>query len=244
MVIAAKIRSLAPEVDISEVMEAVEDLLDSSISVAEYEIVDPAESGKAPLVDLSKVDFEALKARFDQGRKRMEVEKLKNSIQRKLRELLLLNRSRMDYLEKFQEMIEEYNSGTSSMEAIFTQLLAFAQELNDEEKRHIAEQLTEEELAVFDLLTKPEIALSSREVRQVKKIARELLDTLKGEKLVLDWRKKLQARADVRVSIAMILEWLPKAYAPDLYQQKCDAAYQHIFDSYFGPGQSIYGRAA
>ena len=108
----------------------------------------------------------------------------------------------------------------------------------------MAEQLTEEELAVFDLLTKPEILLSKREVRQVKKIARELLDTLKREKLVLDWRKKLQARADVRVSIAKILEGLPKAYAPDLYQQKCDAVYQHIFDSYLGPGQSIYGRAA
>ena len=244
MVIAAKIRSLAPEVDISEVMEAVGDLLDRSISVEEYEIVDPAESGKDPLIDLSKVDFEALKARFDQGRKRTEVEKLKNSIQRKLRDLLLLNRSRMDYLEKFQEMIEEYNSGTSSMEAIFTQLLAFAQELNDEEKRHIAEQLTEEELAVFDLLTKPEIALTKREVRRVKKIARELLDTLKREKLVLDWRKRQQSRADVRLSIEKILDGLPEAYTRALYQQKCEVVYGHIFDSYYGAGQSIYATAA
>jgi type I restriction enzyme R subunit len=81
-------------------------------------------------------------------------------------------------------------------------------------------------------------------VQQAESIARESLDTLKRQKLVLDWRKKLQARADVRLSIEKILEGLPKAYAPDLYQQKCDAVYQHIFDSYFGPGQSIYGQAA
>ena len=42
----------------------------------------------------------------------------------------------------------------------------------------IAEKLSEEELAVFDLLTKPEISLTKKEQNQVKKVARELLETL------------------------------------------------------------------
>ena len=64
--------------------------------------------------------------------------------------------------------------------------MEFAKSLNEEERRTIAEELSEEELAVFDLLTKPEIDLTKSERKQVKKVARELLAVLKREKLVLD----------------------------------------------------------
>jgi type I restriction enzyme, R subunit len=66
--------------------------------------------------------------------------------------------------------------------------------------------LTEEELAVFDLLTKPEIAMTQKDRNQVKKVARELLQTLKHEKLVLDWRAKQQSRAAVRLAIEETLD--------------------------------------
>ncbi len=124
------------------------------------------------------------------------------------------------YLEKFQTMIDEYNFGSYNVETFFTKLVAFAQELNAEDKRGIAEKLTEEELAIFDLLIKPGMALSKKEKREVKKVAKELLETLKKEKLVLDWRKRQQSRAAVRVSIEDILERLPLTYTPELYHQK------------------------
>ncbi|HAG80098.1 MAG TPA: hypothetical protein DCL61_02780, partial [Cyanobacteria bacterium UBA12227] len=66
----------------------------------------------------------------------------------------------------------------------------FAQELKVEEKRAISENLDEEELAIFDLLTKPDITLTEKEKLDVKKVAKELLETLKQEKLVLDWRRR------------------------------------------------------
>jgi type I restriction enzyme, R subunit len=156
--------------------------------------------------------------------------------------MVRLNHTRMDFLQEFQKMVDEYNSGALNMETFFTKLTAFAQRLTEEEKRGIAEQLTEEELAIFDLLTKPEIKLTKAEDIEVKKVAKQLLATLKREKLVLDWKKRQSTRAAVRYTIETVLDELPRAYTPDLYQQKCDVVYQHIFDSYSGQGQSLYAQ--
>jgi len=71
--------------------------------------------------------------------------------------------------------------------------------------------------------------------------AKELLTKLKKEKLVLEWRKKQQARASVLVTIEEILDRnLPESYSKDIFQAKCQQVYQHIYDSYFGSGKSIY----
>jgi len=241
-VIARKIRSLTPPPDISEVMREVDKLLDESIASQGYVIrTDPY--GTEHLVDLSKIDFEALKAKFERGRKHIEAEKLKGSIMRKLRRMVRLNHTRMDYLERFQHMIDEYNAGSMNVEEFFKQLVAFAQSLNEEEQRSIAEQLSEEELAIFDLLTKPHMQLSEQDRQQVKKVARELLETLEREKLVLDWRKRQQSRAGVRLAIEEMLDKLPQCFTQKLYQLKCDLVYQHIYDSYYGQGQSVYSLA-
>lgn len=238
VVLAGKVRSESPEVDISDVMQSVENLLDRSVASEGYVI----EAEKQ--VDLSKIDFEALKRRFAKSRKHIEAERLKSAISRKLATMVRLNRSRVDFLKKFQQMIEEYNAGSSNIEEFFARLTAFAKGLNEEDKRAIAEQLSEEELALFDLLTKPDMRLSKKEELQVKKAARDLLRTLKTEKLVLDWRKRQQSRAAVRLAIEKVLEnELPATYTAAIYQTKCDAVYQHIYESYFGEGRSIYAIA-
>lgn len=240
-VIAEKIRSLAPPADISEVMGQVEKLLDESIATEGYRIPAVSEPS-AHLVDLSKIDFEKLRLKFAKAHKHTEIEKLKAQISRKLSIMVRYNQGRADYLAKFQKMIEEYNSGSVNLEEFFAQLLAFAQSLNEEEKRGISENLSEEELAIFDLLTKPEPKLKKSEEVKVKKIAKDLLETLKREKLVLDWRKRQQTRQAVRVCIEEILDHLPLLYTPPLYQVKCDLTYQHVYDSYFGEGKSIYAQ--
>ncbi|MBU1902678.1 MAG: type I restriction endonuclease subunit R, partial [Proteobacteria bacterium] len=240
--LAGKIRSLVPPVDITGVMNSVEDLLDRSISTEGYVIEDPpGPYGADHLVDLSRIDFEALRQRFEQGRKRTEAEKIKGAVARKLRHMVRMNRSRMNYLERFQQMIDAYNAGSVNIEEFFRRLMDFAQDLNDEEKRTISEQLSEEELALFDLLTKPEPELAPKERGQVKKTARELLNKLKGEKLVLDWRKRQQSRADVRVTIERMLDrGLPEVYTQKLFEQKTEAIFQHIYESYYGAGKGIY----
>jgi type I restriction enzyme R subunit len=86
--------------------------------------------------------------------------------------------------------------------------------------------------------------LSEDEKSQVKRVAEELLTILKREKIVLDWRKEQSTRAAVRVAVEETLDRLPEKFTRQLYAQKCDAVYQHVFDSYWDDGQSVYGRAA
>jgi len=41
----------------------------------------------------------------------------------------------MNFLEEFEKMIDEYNSGASNLETLFDWLIAFTKRLSDEEKR-------------------------------------------------------------------------------------------------------------
>jgi type I restriction enzyme R subunit len=231
-----KILAEIPEVDVSEVMEQVEELLDLSITAGEFAIA----QSHSQLIDLSQIDFEALKNKFaTTDYQRTETEKLKTTINQKLQQMVTLNKTRIDYLEKFQQMIAEYNADSRNVQMFFQDLINFAQELGVEDKRAIAKNLTEEELAIFDLLTKPQIQLSKQEEQEVKQVAKELLKTLKQEKLVLDWKKRQQTRASVEVAIKDNLDRLPQSYSAELYEQKCQEVYQHVYENYSGRG-SIY----
>ncbi len=219
-------------------MYDVEKLLDDSIAAEGYVIRQPVDD---QLIDLSRIDFDALKKKFDSGHKNIEVEKIKGKIAAKLKKMVRLNRMRMDYLEKFRKMIEEYNAGSMNVDEFFNRLVDFAWSLNEEEKRNMRENLSEEELAIFDLLTKPGIKLSKKEEQQVKKAAKDLLENLKKEKLVLDWRKRQQSRTQVRLTIEDVLDkGLPQIYIIELYQKKCDVVYQHVYESYYGARKSVY----
>jgi len=111
---------------------------------------------------------------------------------------------------QFQTMIAEYNAGSASVEQLFEQLLDFIRRMSDEEQRAVREGLDEEELAIFDLLTRPEPKLTNAQEVEVKAIARRLLAKLKREKLILDWRLKENAKADVRQTIREEFDELPE----------------------------------
>jgi len=241
-VIAEKIRSGIEPADISRVMAKVEQLLDSSVAADGY-VIHAAQQEKPKYLDLSRIDFEALRKHFAKSRKRTEIMKLRAMIEETLAHLIELNPTRVDYLEKFQKLIDEYNAGSANTEAIYEQLLEFAKKLSEEEKRHIREQLTEEELAIFDLLMKPRIDVMAKEEAEIKAVARSMLQTLKNEKLVLDWRNRQQTQAAVRLCIEEKLDQLPRAFSREVYQAKCDVVYRHVYDCYFGAGQSVYAAA-
>jgi len=153
--------------------------------------------------------------------------------------MVQLNKSRTNYYERFQRLIDAYNADSENVELYLHELMAFTRNLNQEDQRHISEQLSEEELAMFDLLTQPNKALSEQEKDEVKKVARSLLETLKRGKLVLDWRKKQQAKADVQVTIDQMLDSLPPSYTQEVYLQLCTDVFQHVYESYFGQGKSV-----
>ena len=80
--------------------------------------------------------------------------------------------------------------------------------------------------------------------RTVVESTQTLLETLKREKLVLDWHKKQQAKANVQVTIGEILDRLPASYTKEVYAQLCIDVFQHVYESYFGQGKSVYAMAS
>jgi type I restriction enzyme, R subunit len=82
--------------------------------------------------------------------------------------------------------------------------------------------------------------LTKAEQAEVKKVCRELLATLKREKLVLDWREKQQAKAAVMQTLKTEMRRLPARYNKDIRVEKVARAYAHVYDHYFGSGRSAY----
>jgi type I restriction enzyme R subunit len=229
--------------DISGILADVNHLLDESIAADGFTIRESKEG--YGVIDLTKIDFEALAKRFGKSKtKNIELEQLKAAIRAQLDKLIRLNKTRTDYLAKFEELIESYNAGSRNIEDLFNELVTLSRALSDEQQRHAREHLTEEELTVFDILTRPGPDLSAEEREEVKKVARQLLERLKAA-LVLNWRQKSQARAQVRLAIEDALDdGLPRAYSPELYQHKVTAVFEHVFESYQGEGGSVYSSVA
>jgi type I restriction enzyme R subunit len=241
--IAERIRTTVEPPDISEVMRGINELLDQSIAPVPFRIGEPS-SGYGRF-DLSKIDFEALKKKFDKKRPaNTDLERLKAAVKVQLERMVQLNRTRADYLEKFQELIDAYNAGSRNIEEIFRELIALSNILTEEQKRHVREHLSEEQLTIFDILTRPGPDLTTEEREEVKKVARGLLERL-NELLVIGWRQRVGARARVQLAIEDALdEGLPRAYSKELYQAKCTAVFDHIYESYQGEGRSVYSMTA
>ncbi|HNP81786.1 MAG TPA: type I restriction endonuclease subunit R [Nitrospira sp.] len=225
--------------DISAVMADLNKILDASVAADGFHI--PQGKSGHGVIDLTKIDFEALAKRFGKSKTRnIDLEQLKAAIRSQLNTLVRLNRTRADYLTKFEELIESYNAGSRNIEELFKELLALSRSLNDEQERHVRERLSEEELVVFDILTRPAPQLSVEERAEVKKVARDMLQKLK-QLLVLNWRQKASARSQIKLTIEDLLDQgLPRAYTPDLYQQKCSAVFEHVYETYGDRGASIY----
>lgn len=145
--------------------------------------------------------------------------------------LIAVNPTRVDYRERFESLIEEYNAGAMQIDVLFQQLLELTRSLGEEEQRHVREQLTEAELVVFDLLTRPGPDLSPTERDEVKKVVRKLLGRLQAI-LTVDWQRTIQERARVRDAIAEELDQgLPRAYSPEVFQAKAGAVFQHVYET-------------
>lgn len=242
-VLADYIRNLTDPPDISHVMKGIQELLDQSIGAEPFKIGDKSSGYQG--IDLSKINFEALAKKFEKKNPtNSDLERLKAAVKAQLERMMRLNRTRADYLAKFEALIEAYNSGSRNIEEIFKDLIALAGVLTEEQERHVREHLSEEELTIFDILTRPGPKLSTEEREEVKKVARQLLERLNAL-LVLGWRQKIQSRARVRLAIEDTLdEGLPRAYTKELYAKKSEVLFEHVYEAYRGEGGSVYSDAA
>lgn len=234
--IAAKIESQMELPDISGVMDSVAELLDKSVAAKEY-IISSARVGQP--IDLGQIDFDQLISHFD-GRKHTAAKAVKEDIEKRIAEAVRKNPTRQELAERFRRLIDEYNAGTHNFEEFFRRLKAIQEQLTDEEGRAVREGLSEEELAIFDLIAKPERELTIAQSVQVKAAAKELIDRI-ADKFVLDWKRKEQARAKVRIVVQDVLGSISEEIIQlKLFDFKVNAIFDHIYTSYNDHGESIY----
>lgn len=241
-VIYTAIENNIESADVSEIMKKIQFVVDESISTI---ISEPTnDSGK--IIDLSGLNFEILEQYFLKTKnKNAVVQSLKNKIERQLKQMVDRNPLRVDFYQRYQEIIDDYNRGKDAVtiEETFKKLIEFVNSLTEEEIDTKREGLTEEQKAIFDILRKP--SLSDVEKKKIKVIAIELLDELKKEKLKVEqWAdKSVTAAAVFNVVSKTLFESLPyPTYQTDDIDLKTNLIYEHLRHQYYGGGMSIYGR--
>ncbi len=184
-------------------------------------------------IDLSKIDIDILKDKIKRSNhKNLEIANLRQYIDKKLAQMIKKNVSRISFAERFRNIIDEYNAGGAYNDEFYKKLLEFMSELREEESRHVKEELSEEELELFDLLQKEK--LTKEELKRVKLAARQLYQTLKAKKdelFVVGWEKDEQPKEKVRKEIKTILnKYLPDSYNREIFVSKSDTIFYHIVD--------------
>lgn len=212
--------------DNSALMSQISDIVSNHVSVTR--VIHSADSKK---FDISKIDFDRLRKEFEKApRKNLLMMDLQQLIEQRLAQMLKENPLRIDYYERYQEIVNEYNQDNKkdTIAVTFENLMKLVSELDDEQKRYIAEGFdSDEELTIFDLLSR-DSELSKEEIKQVKKLAQTMLMKIKARIHELDhWRDKEETQSIISVLIRDLL-W---ADLPDSYDDKAVANYrQRIFE--------------
>lgn len=225
--------------DISDVMRRLQDEVSMSVRTRADGVAEN------DYVDLGTLDFDKLRAAFARSKSQNAfVFDLQEAIEQKLERMCRENPVRLQFYERYKDIIREYNEGKDSqaVQKTFDEFSDFLENyLTPELDRAFREDLSNEELAIYDVLKKP--TLSRKETADIKQLARKLLVDLKAEKLRIErWRESPQVCAGIKTAIINDLQWLPQpAYPDDELADKSLLVYQHVYTSYPGGGRSVYG---
>ena len=234
------------QADITDVIRQLHQVVDQAIETTDSRIAEE----RRPY-DLSKINFERLKLEFERSAsKNTTVQNLKQAIEQRLMRLVQQNPLRTDFQRHYEKIVAQYNSEKDevTIEKTFEALLKLVQELDDEGSRAVREGLDEESLAIFDLLKKPD--LTTADIKRIKGVAVDLLETLKAEKLRVDqWRDKEASRDAVKVTIRDFL-WsdgtgLPVTlYSEDDVNLRAEGVFRHVLSVYPTGPSPHYERTA
>ncbi len=211
---------------IKKARQQLSKVLDSSVTASESEEckTDIIINGEK-VIDLSNINFEELKQEFRQAKyKAIQIEDLKKYIEVLLEQMLNRNRTRRKFSERYQIIIDRYNSGTNEAEYYFEELEKLLEELKEEQNRYIVEGLTEDELEIYDLLLDENRKLNKDETQKVKLAAKNLYKKLVENRdtlLVVDWYKDDNTTLNLKRVVSDSLDAdLPNCYDKELFQLK------------------------
>lgn len=230
-------RNVDQDEAIERAKKKIDALLDSSVlskgdltndNKVEYSISNSRQ------IDLSKLDFAVLRAQFPEKKhKNIQFADLRELMEIKLGQMLAQNKTRGHFLVNFQKVIDDYNSGSLSIDEAYEQLLKEAELLSEEQQRAAKNEMTEAELVLFDLLSKEK--LTKAEEKAVRLAAKTLLAKLfdaKNKILIQEWHKEKSTQEKVRREIQKVLgDYLPEeSYDRMLFAEKVEVAFRHFFD--------------
>lgn len=223
------------EADITHIVKQVQDVVNKSIETLDLEL--EKIEGYGQKIDISSLDFKKIEDEFLKVKENQNVaiQSLKDKVAKKLNKLLDQNPLRIDFYERYQEIIEDYNQGKEyrSIKEIFDELVVLLGDLSEESKRAERENLEEEELTVFDMLIKGK-KISDKEKAQVKEAAKELLQRLKKKEFKVQyWTEKIQTASAVKKVIENYLfEKLPSPSYDEDIQIKSEILFNDFKERY------------
>ena len=186
--------------------------------------------------DISAIDFDLLRREFAGIKKKNLVMKdLEEVIQQKLDKMLFTNPERINYYERYQQIINDYNSeqDRTTIEKTFMDLLDLANQMNQEEQRYVREGFTsDEELFFYDMLFRDD--LSKNDIKKLKNVAAMLLQRIKQKISEFDhWTDKQETRAAIDNLIRDTLwEELPECYDEVSISACRQRIYEYVYTRY------------
>lgn len=189
-----------------------------------------------PRFDISAIDFDLLRREFAKTRrKNLLMRDLDEAIRRQLDKMVFANPKRIDYYERYREIIQNYNGeqDRATIEKTFLDLMDLADRMSREEQRYAREGFaSDEELSLYDMLFRDD--LSKNDIKKLKTAASDLLRRIKTKISELDhWTDKQETRAVVDTLIRDILwETLPECYNNDDITEYREKVYEYVFTRY------------
>ena len=216
--------------DVSELLKILHRIVNQAIATQ----APGGDQASGLTVDLSQINMEKLRDEFARKvqRKATVIEDIRKIVEDKLAQMLAQNPLRMDFEKKYQEIIASYNQDKdcATVEETFARLMNLANSLDAEQRRAVEEGLSEEQLALFDLLLRDDLSKPDRE--RIKQASCELLAGVLAAIAPLDrWTEKEQTRAEVETFILdQVFQTLPEPpYTTDDKQEAAAAVYRHIW---------------
>lgn len=189
-----------------------------------------------PRFDISAIDFDLLRREFAKTRrKNLLMRDLDEAIRRQLDKMVFANPKRIDYYERYREIIQSYNGeqDRATIEKTFLDLMDLADHMSREEQRYAREGFaSDEELSLYDMLFRDD--LSKNDIKKLKTAASDLLRKIKTKISELDhWTDKQETRAVVDTLIRDVLwETLPECYNNDDITEYREKVYEYVFTRY------------
>ncbi len=219
--------------DITDLSVAINEIIDEHLEIDSLVV---AESGRR--FDISRIDFDLLQREFAKAKqKNLLLKDIQELLQERLAEMLALNPSRINFYERYQEIIESYNQeqDRASIEKLFEELMDLTKKLSEEEWRYVREGFeNDEQLSMYDLLMKDD--LTKAEIKKIKEVAVELLEKIKSQLATMDHPfEKRETKAAIIITIRDTLwEMLPESYSDESIDTYKDAVFEYVQQRYGG----------